>query len=376
MRQKEKLSLIDLSIIFSLLLLLSQCTVTAAPVIYKDFSAYVDSEWTAVRDPSFSAAGSFVQRTGYIQNYYPPNTDTGKIFAGETGYAMRVLKNTSAYNGKVEMELLLMGYAAPSIFVRTRVAGDKHYEGYNCVIYNFNPYEQRQGINIWVLNPSWALLKAFNVTVSKYKKIKFGVEFVDSILTFYVNDNKVGTYKDPKPFPKGAIGMCSIEGPNYFFNFKFTSYDTSSLQPAATPQISPLGGTFNDSVKVKITTATTGAAIFYTLNNTEPSVTSLRFMDSLYITKSCTLKAVAAKSGMANSPVAKAAFLIKPSGNILEHNTVGIPYHYSSGNRNKSYDVNGRILPYNSPLFMANSMQIILIDKKNSIKPDKFINIR
>ena len=59
----------------------------------------------------------------------------------------------------------------------------------------------------------------------KNQKIRYAVEIVDKQLSLFLNDKMVGTYTDSEPFPKGSIGMCSIEGPNYFYNFRFTSYD-------------------------------------------------------------------------------------------------------------------------------------------------------
>jgi hypothetical protein len=202
---------------------------TEGQTIYKDFSAFKENDWIAVSEPGFSTAGIFVQKNGYIENYYPPETDTSKMFYKETGYAMRILKGVEVQNGKVEMELQLMGYAAPSIFLRTRVSGQNHYEAYNCVIFNFStPLKRYQGINLWSYRNGWTKVKAFDLEIPKGRKIKYAVEFVDNQLTFFLNDKMVGTYMDPDPLPGGAIGMCSIEGPSYTYNFKFTSYDTKA----------------------------------------------------------------------------------------------------------------------------------------------------
>jgi len=203
-------------------------------VVYKKISNYNESDWLKVHDSGFSTAGNFVQRNGYIENSYSPKTDTGKMFPGETGYGMRVLKGVEAQDGKVEIELQLMGYAAPSIFVPTRVTGEKHYEAYNCVIFNHSTAQKKyQGINLWVYRNGCSKVKTFNLDIPKYQKVTFAVEFVGSRLTFFFNDKKVGTYVDTNPIPKGSIGIYSIEEPNYFYNFKFTSYDSPASQVMA-----------------------------------------------------------------------------------------------------------------------------------------------
>jgi hypothetical protein len=221
----------NLKTLFFLLCIISATSFynVTGQVIYKDFAVFRESDWVAVREPGFSAAGRFVQRNGYIENYYPSSADTSKMFRNEIGYSMRILKGVEVMNGKVEMELLLMGYAAPSIFLRARVAGDKHYEAYNCVIFNFTTSQKRyQGINLWAYRNGWTKVKAFDLDIPKYQKIRYAVEIVDNKLTFYFNDKLVGSYTDPDPFPKGSVGMCSIEGPNYFYNFRFTPYDPLS----------------------------------------------------------------------------------------------------------------------------------------------------
>lgn len=204
--------------------------------IYKDFSAYHDTDWISVRDPSYAGSGgNFVQRNGYIENFYPAHTDTSVMFSGDTGYAMRILKGVEACNGKVEMELLLIGKAAPSIYVRGRIVVDKHFEGYNCVIFNQNLPNSTEGINIWNYGPT-RLLKWLDLPIPRHKKIKFGVEFIDDVITCYVDDVMVGKFQDPNPISKGVIGIGACEGPSYFYNFKFTSYDSLTTSPSIKKQ--------------------------------------------------------------------------------------------------------------------------------------------
>jgi hypothetical protein len=89
------------------------------------------------------------------------------------------------------------------------------------------------------------------------------------------------------------------------------------LPTVATPVISPNGGTFRKKVFVKLSCATAGATIHYTLDGTDPTTTSSVYLagkknKGFKITGlgSHTVKAIAAESGYQNSPIASATFTI------------------------------------------------------------------
>jgi hypothetical protein len=185
-----------------------------------DFSEYNEDDWTKVRDPKFSSAGSFVQRSGYIENSYPAGTDTSQMFQGDTGYAMRVINGVTALDVKAEMELQLIGMAAPSIFLRGHIQGDTHSDGYNIVVYNHNG---SQGINVWQYgNGAWKKKYTLHTPIHRNLRFKFGVQVVGGKLSFYIDNAEVGTYMDPDPLPAGSLGMVAIEGPSYFYNYCYT----------------------------------------------------------------------------------------------------------------------------------------------------------
>jgi YVTN family beta-propeller protein len=83
--------------------------------------------------------------------------------------------------------------------------------------------------------------------------------------------------------------------------------------PAATPVISPNGGTFASAPSVTITDATTGANIFYTTDGTIPSTSSTAYNGSFTVGASETVEAIATASGLSQSAVASAAFTITPA---------------------------------------------------------------
>jgi YVTN family beta-propeller protein len=84
------------------------------------------------------------------------------------------------------------------------------------------------------------------------------------------------------------------------------------VQPAATPAISPNGGSFTASQTVTITDATNGANIFYTTDGTTPSTSSTPYSGSFSVSASETVEAIATGTGLSQSAVASAVFTITP----------------------------------------------------------------
>ena len=83
---------------------------------------------------------------------------------------------------------------------------------------------------------------------------------------------------------------------------------TAEPEKVAAPVIAPSGGTFTDSQTVTITCATEGASIYYTTDGSTPSVSNTLYNAPITLTETTTLKAIAAKDGMAESTVATATF--------------------------------------------------------------------
>jgi uncharacterized repeat protein (TIGR03806 family) len=77
----------------------------------------------------------------------------------------------------------------------------------------------------------------------------------------------------------------------------------------ATPTITPNGGVFNGSATVTISDTTAGSAIYYTLDGSVPTTSSLHYTVPFIVNKSATLKALAVKSGLVDSPVVTVKFL-------------------------------------------------------------------
>ncbi len=84
-------------------------------------------------------------------------------------------------------------------------------------------------------------------------------------------------------------------------------YSNNPILPA--PVFSPNGGTFSAPVSVTVTAAS-GASIYYTTNGSTPTTSSTLYSGPITVSATSTIKAIAVKTGMTNSPVASATFTI------------------------------------------------------------------
>lgn len=126
------------------------------------------------------------------------------------------------------------------------------------------------------------------------------------------------------PTWKTAIRILCI--PCLLLSISCTNPATSpaNVQETATvetPSFSLAGGTYDSARTVTISCATNGASFFYTLDGKDPTTSSLPYQSAgISISASATLKAIATKSGMKDSPVAKVVYTFKvmtPSIDLL-----------------------------------------------------------
>ena len=93
------------------------------------------------------------------------------------------------------------------------------------------------------------------------------------------------------------------------------SYTIKAREVVATPTFNPAAGEVAAGTQVAISCATSGAAIYYTTNGTEPTTSSTLYTGAITVNSAMTIKAIAVKSGYyTNSAVATAAYTIKQSG--------------------------------------------------------------
>jgi len=83
-----------------------------------------------------------------------------------------------------------------------------------------------------------------------------------------------------------------------------------SLGTVATPTALPSAGTYNTAQTVTLNTTTSGAAIYYTLDGTDPTTSSSLYSGAISIGATSTLKAFAVKDGMNNSGILTAIYTI------------------------------------------------------------------
>jgi len=103
-----------------------------------------------------------------------------------------------------------------------------------------------------------------------------------------------------------------------------------NLTPVAKPVASPVAGTFDSSQSVTLSSATSGASIYYTINGDEPTTSSTLYSTAITISTTTTLKAIAAKPNYIDSNTLTAEYVI----NLFAagSGTSGDPYQVGTAN--------------------------------------------
>src|SRR5579871_2702174 len=82
----------------------------------------------------------------------------------------------------------------------------------------------------------------------------------------------------------------------------------------ASPTFNPPAGSYPSAQSVKLTTATSGASIYYTTDGSPPSTLSTLYTVPISVSSSLTIKAIAHEAGMTDSPMVSAAYQIGAAG--------------------------------------------------------------
>lgn len=83
------------------------------------------------------------------------------------------------------------------------------------------------------------------------------------------------------------------------------------LSAAAAPKLSPAAGSYSGTVTVTMTEKTGGASIYYTTNGAAPTTASTKYTAPLKLTKTTTVRAIAAGASVSNSAVSSATYTFK-----------------------------------------------------------------
>lgn len=94
------------------------------------------------------------------------------------------------------------------------------------------------------------------------------------------------------------------------------TYEAGSITPTCeTPTFSPDEGTYTEAQSVAISTTTSGASIYYTIDGSTPSASNgTLYTDAIDVSETTTIKAIAVKAGNNDSEVAEATYTIFSGG--------------------------------------------------------------
>jgi len=86
---------------------------------------------------------------------------------------------------------------------------------------------------------------------------------------------------------------------------------TGSATTAVAPGFSPVAGSYTSAQSVTLTSPTTGAKIYYTLDGTTPTAKSNLYVSAIQVKNSMTISAIAIATNFTNSSVATAKYVIQ-----------------------------------------------------------------
>jgi hypothetical protein len=112
--------------------------------------------------------------------------------------------------------------------------------------------------------------------------------------------------------------VLAVTGKNASSTGYLLSVDTLTFTPqvaqAAAPTFNPAGGTYSTTQSVTLSSTTSGASIRYTTDGSTPtSTTGTLYSAALSVPVTTTIKAIAYKSGLTDSTVSTATYMIVPA---------------------------------------------------------------
>jgi hypothetical protein len=129
-----------------------------------------------------------------------------------------------------------------------------------------------------------------------------------SLLVEDGNSSAAGFYYGQCAWNEGEIITLALKAP-------------AVLSSAAGPTFTPAAGTYTSAQTVTLSDTTPNAKIYYTTNGTTPTTSSALYTESITVSATETVKAIAIATGTSQSPVASAAYTIKAPTVILTTTT-------------------------------------------------------
>jgi len=103
---------------------------------------------------------------------------------------------------------------------------------------------------------------------------------------------------------------------NFLGDLNSWDSNISDLNIASMPVANPVAGIYNTPINVILSTTTSDANIFYTLDGTSPTSTNTKYTGPIPVAISTTLKAIAISDGMINSSILTAVYTIIPPDQV------------------------------------------------------------
>lgn len=136
--------------------------------------------------------------------------------------------------------------------------------------------------------------KAGTYATSSSLSIKLTTSTDDADI-YYSTGSSYKLYTKPLKLTKNTTLKCYAIKDGVKSTVKTYKY---KLSPKVT--FSKAGGTYNESVSVKLSSSTSGAKLYYTTDGSKPTTSSKQYSSAIKISRTTTLRVLAAKSGWTN----------------------------------------------------------------------------
>ncbi len=219
-------------------------------------------------------ADSLMKAVTEGKDYIRSFTDLAKVYGGGPGKGIKLASSNSSKG-------------AGTFTLNLSAAGQKNITR---IVVNAEPYNTKGGS----LEISCSETGSTDISADKDYEFKMNPSFKWTNLIFTVPGNK-------RIYIKSITVYYESDGP--------------VTEKSAKPEISG-AASFTDNTEVTITAAS-GASIYYTTDNTDPTTSSTQYNAPFTITETTTVKAIAVESGKEASEVASVTFTKKMEGDYV-----------------------------------------------------------